>query len=91
MPGVTEKVSRTEVAYLVARQFTSAFLRSHRLELAIHLLRAVDHPLLRERFLTTNRVMTHRLAIERLDQIDDDLVALIDEARGDVGLGTRGE
>jgi hypothetical protein len=89
MPGVTEKVSRTEVAYLVKRQFTSAYIRNHYLEIAVHLLREADHPLLRARFPTSAKVTTHRLTLTRPDQLDDELLALIDEARQDVGPGTR--
>jgi hypothetical protein len=89
MPEVTEKVSRTEVAYLVKRQFTSGYIRNHYLEIAVHLTREADHPLLRARFPTTTKVTTHRLTLTRPDQIDDALLALVDEARETVGPGTR--
>jgi hypothetical protein len=89
MPSVTEKVSRTEVAYLVKRQFTSAYIRNHYLEIAIHLRRQAEYPLLRARFATTSKVWTHRLTLTRPDQVDDQLLALVDEAREDVGPGTR--
>jgi hypothetical protein len=89
LSGVTEKVSKTEVAYLVNRQFTSAYLRNHYLEIAVHLTREAEHPLLRARFRTTTKVTTHRLTLTRPDQIDDDLLALVDEARETVGPGTR--
>ena len=89
MPEVTEKVSRTEVAYLVKRQFTSGYIRNHYLEIAVHLTREADHPLLRARFPTTTKVTTHRLTLTRPDQLDDALLALVDEARETVGPGTR--
>lgn len=89
LPGVTEKVSKTEVAYLVQRQFTSAYIRNHYLEIAVHLTREAEHPLLRARFATTRKVTTHRLTLTRPDQIDDDLLALVEEARTTVGPGTR--
>ncbi|MEP6649269.1 MAG: DUF5655 domain-containing protein [Lapillicoccus sp.] len=89
MPGVTEKVSTTEVAYTVTRQFTSGYIRNHYLEIAVHLLREAEHPLLRARFATTAKVTTHRLTLTGPDQVDADLVALLDEARQDVGPGTR--
>jgi hypothetical protein len=89
MPEVTEKVSRTEVAYLVKRQFTSGYIRNHYLEIAVHLTREADHPLLRARFPTTKKVTTHRLTLTRPDQLDDDLLALVEEAHETVGPGTR--
>jgi hypothetical protein len=89
LPGVTERVSKTEVAYLVKRQFTSAYVRNHYLEIAVHLTREAEHPLLRARFPTTTKVTTHRLTLTRPDQFDGDLLALVDEAREAVGPGTR--
>jgi hypothetical protein len=45
--------------------------------------------LLRARFATTRKVITHRLTLTRPAQIDDDLLALVEEARTTVGPGTR--
>jgi Domain of unknown function (DUF5655) len=89
LPDVTERVSKTEVAYVVKRQFTSAYIRNHYLEIAVHLTREAEHPLLRARFPTTTKVTTHRLTLTRPEQIDGDLLALLDEARETVGPGTR--
>lgn len=88
LPEVTEKVSRTEVAYAGRRIFASAFVRSHRLEPAIHLLRQVDHPLLRMAFPTTNRVVTHRLHAQTPEEVRS-LLPLIVEAHETVAGGTR--
>lgn len=88
LPDVTEQVNRTEVAYAGRRIFASAFVRSHRLEPAIHLLRQVDHPLLRMAFPTTNRVVTHRLHAETPEEVRS-LLPLIVEAHETVAGGTR--
>ena len=91
LPDVIERVSKTEVAYVVKRQFTSAYIRNHYLEIAVHLTREAEHPLLRARFPTTTKVTTHRLTLTRPDQIDGDLLVLVDEARETVGPGTRSQ
>ena len=84
----TELEDVTEVAYAGRRIFASAFVRSHRLEPAIHLLRQVDHPLLRMAFPTTNRVVTHRLHAETPEEVRS-LLPLIVEAHETVAGGTR--
>jgi hypothetical protein len=41
-------------------------------------------------FHTTKRVITHRLRITELDQLDQSVAALVAEAYDEVGPGTRG-
>ncbi|MET0934149.1 MAG: DUF5655 domain-containing protein [Mycetocola sp.] len=86
---IDERVHRTEVAWARKRTFTSAFFLADRLELAIDLLRPIQHPRLLMSFPTTQKVVTSRLSITAIDQVDDALVALIDEAYATVGPGTR--
>lgn len=74
--------------YAVRRIFTSGYVKSSWLELAIDLLRQVEHPRLRASFPTTKRVLTHRLTIGTLDQLDDSVSSLIREAHETVGPGT---
>jgi len=94
LPDTEERVSRTEVAYAVRRIFASAYLKSHWLEVAVHLLREAEHPQLRASFATTSTVMTHRLTIGTLDELRS-VVPLVEEAHDTVGpgpspTGTRG-
>jgi hypothetical protein len=88
LPGTEERVHRTEVQYRVARIYAVGFVRSHRLEVAVDLLHEVAHPLLRQAFATTRTVVTHRLAIESLDDLPS-VVPLLEEAHATVGPGTR--
>ena len=62
---------------------------SGRLEVAIDLLRQVDHPALLQSFPTTRKVYTHRFTFTSADQLDADIVAWVIEAHDDVGPGTR--
>ncbi|TAP43562.1 DUF5655 domain-containing protein [Arthrobacter sp. S39] len=84
-----ERVHRTEVAWADRRVFAAAFIISGRLEVAIDLLRLVDHPALLQSFPTTRRVYTHRFSFTAADQLDADIAAWLVEAHDDVGPGTR--
>lgn len=84
-----ERVHPTEVAWAVKRVFAAAFILSGRLEIAIDLLRAVEHPALRQGFATTNKVITHRFKIKSVDQLDDQIRSWLVEAHHTVGPGTR--
>ncbi|MGM0930174.1 MAG: DUF5655 domain-containing protein [Actinomycetota bacterium] len=86
---VQERIHRTEVAWADKRVFADAFTISDRLEVAIHLLRRVDHPQLLQAFPTTQKVTTHRLTIRAAGQLDDTIEALLAEAFDTVGPGTR--
>ncbi len=88
LPDTTERISRTEIAFFVSRGFTSGFLKNHYLEIAVHLLRRAEHPLLREAFPTTRRVITHRLTLSTLADLGS-VRDLITEAHDTVGPGTR--
>jgi hypothetical protein len=88
IPDVEERVHRTEVAYARHRVFASAYAKSGWLEVAIHLLRTVDHPLLRMAFATTKKVTTHRFTLGSPDQVAS-LDDLLREAAETVGPGTR--
>jgi hypothetical protein len=84
-----ERVHPSEVAWADNRVFASAFIKSGRLEIAIDLLRQMDHPLLRASFPTTKKVYTHRFTITGTEQLDDDIRDWLVEAHDTVGPGTR--
>jgi hypothetical protein len=88
IPDVEERVHRTEVAYARDRVFASAFVKSGWLEVAIDLLRTVEHPQLRMAFATTKKVTTHRFTLGSPDQLAS-LDELFREAADTVGPGTR--
>ena len=89
LPDVTEQVHRTELRYLVRRVFAVGFLLAHRLELAVDLTEVVDHPRVIAAFPTTRRVVTHRLSLPRVEDLDDSVRALIVRAHDEVGPGFR--
>ena len=84
-----ERVHRTEVAWADRRVFAAAFIISGRLEVAIDLLRQVEHPALLQSFPTTRKVYTHRFTFTHAGQLDGDLRAWVIEAHDVVGPGTR--
>jgi hypothetical protein len=88
LPGTVERVHRTEVAFALQRVFASGFIKSHRLEIAIDLLRTSPHPLLLQAFHTTQRVITHRLTLTEVEQLES-VLPLLEEAHRTVGPGTR--
>jgi hypothetical protein len=89
--GGSEPVPRRTIVYWRRKRiFAGAYIERRRLELNIDLLREADHPCLLAAFHTTKRVITHRLRITELDQLDHSIAALIREAYDDVGPGTRG-
>jgi hypothetical protein len=88
LPDVEERISRTEIAFARTRVFASGFLKSHRLELAVDLLRTIEHPLLLQAFHTTQKVITHRLTLTSADQLES-VLPLLAEAHDTVGPGTR--
>jgi hypothetical protein len=89
LPSVEERVHETEVQYAVERIFAAGFVRSHKLELAIDLLREVEHPHLRAAFPTTKKVVTHRFGLPSVDAFDDRIRGWLAEAHETVGPGTR--
>ena len=88
--GPSELVVRRSIVYWRrGRIFAGAFPLGRRLELNVDLLRVAEHPCLLVAFPHTKRVFTHRLRIEREEQLDDSLAALVTEAYAEVGPGTR--
>lgn len=83
-----ERVHASEVAWADKRVFAAAFIQSGRLEIAIDLLRQVEHPALREGFATTNKVHTHRFKIESPENLDCRTRDWLVEAHDTVGPGT---
>jgi uncharacterized protein DUF5655 len=81
---------RTVVYWRRKRIFAGAYIERRRLELNIDLLREAEHPCLLAAFHTTKRVITHRLRITELGQLDQSVEALVAEAYKEVGPGTRG-
>lgn len=89
--GVAEAAPRRTIVYWKRKRvFVGAFIEKRdRLELNIDLLREAQHPCLLAAFHTTKRVITHRLRVTDIEQLDDSLSALVAEAYADVGPGTR--
>jgi hypothetical protein len=88
--GPSELVVRKSIVYWRReRIFAGAFPLGKRLELNVDLLRQTEHPTLLVSFPHTKRVFTHRLRIEREEQLDAELAALLAESYEEVGPGTR--
>ena len=89
--GPSELVVRRSIVYWRReRIFAGAFPLGKRLELNVDLLREAEHPTKLVAFHHTRLVLTHRLRVEREEQLDDALDALVREAYEEVGPG-RGE
>jgi len=88
LPGVHEEVHSSEVQYRVKRIFTSAYVKSHYLEIGVELVREATHPQLRTSFATSKRVTMHRLTLTTMKQLESTF-DLIREARETVGPGFR--
>ena len=89
--GPSEPAPRSSIVYWKRnRVFAGVYIERRRLELNIDLLREAEHPCLIAAFHTTKRVITHRLRITDVTQLDDSVAALLAEAYQDVGPGTRG-
>jgi hypothetical protein len=89
LEGAEEEVHASSIQYRMKRIFTSAYVKSHWLEIGVDLLREAKHPLLRTSFASTKKVFTHRLTLRSPDQVDASVRALLEEARDTVGPGTR--
>ncbi|WP_322864772.1 DUF5655 domain-containing protein (plasmid) [Aquicoccus sp. G2-2] len=88
-PGVTEKVSRTMVAWKGKRTFATAYVKGQYLECSIDLLHAVDHEHLKASFYTTKKVVTNHFTLEPDEKVDEKIQSWLREAFADVGPGTR--
>ncbi len=82
-------VSRTVVYFKRRRTFAGAFVRGRTLEIVIDLLRAADHPCSIGSFATTTKVVSNRLRVRDVEELDGSILALLREAYEDVGPGTR--
>lgn len=90
LPDVEEQVHTSQVQYRRKRIFTSGYMKSHYLEIGLELRREASHPTLRTAFPTSKKAIMHRITLRAPEQFDDDLRALIEEARETVGPGLRG-
>jgi|SRR5215210_8834377 len=89
LPEVEEQVHRTQVQYARRRIFTSGYVKSHRLEVGVELLREASHPRLRTSLATSKRVTMHRITLREPSEFDEALRELIAEACETVGPGLR--
>jgi predicted transport protein len=87
--GVTEKVSKTMVAWRGKRTFATAYVKGRYLECSIDLLHEVEHEHLKSSFNTTKKVVTNRFTFEPTEKIDARLRSWLHEAFADVAPGTR--
>jgi hypothetical protein len=88
--GESEVTPRKSIVYWKrARVWAGAFCNGKKLELNIDLLREVDHPLNLAFVPHTKQVVTHRMRVTELEQLDDSIAALLREAYETVGPGTR--
>ena len=89
LDGVEERIHSAELDFAVKRVFTSAYVKSHWLEVGIDLTRELSrHKHLRTSFASTKTVFTHRFTLSSADQLPD-LSELFVEARDTVGPGFR--
>ena len=89
LDGVSERIHTKEIDFALKRVFTSAYVKSHWLEVGIDLTRqlsGVDH--LRTSFASTKTVFTHRFTLSSASQLGA-LRPLLVEARDTVGPGFR--
>lgn len=89
LPDVEEQVHTSQVQYRRKRIFTSGYMKSHYLEIGLELRREAAHPSLRTAFPTSKTVIMHRITLRERARFDDELRALIEEARETVGPGLR--
>ena len=86
---VEERIHSAEVDFAVKRVFTSAYVKSHWLEVGIDLTRQLgSHAHLRTSFASTKTVFTHRFTLSSAEQLAA-LRPLLVEARQTVGPGFR--
>ena len=89
--GESELVVRKSIVYWRrTRIWAGAFCNGRRLELNIDLLREVDHPLNLAIVPHTALVLTHRMRVTDMEQLDESIAAFLQEAHDTVGPGTRG-
>jgi hypothetical protein len=86
LEGVTEEVHSKQIQYKDARVFTSAYVKSHWLEIGVDLTEEVSHPLLRTVYPTSKRVFTHRFTLSKASEVRS-VMKFIRRARKEVGPG----
>ena len=89
LPDVEERIHSADVTYAHKRSFTSAYIKSHHLEIGIELQRTVTDPKSRTSFSTSKKVVMHRYSLRHLEDFNDSIRDLIKEAAETVGPGTR--
>lgn len=89
LPEVEERIHSADVTYARKRSFTSAYIKSHYVEIGIELQRTVTNPQPRTSFSTSKKVIMHRFSLRQLEDFDDSIRDLILEAAETVGPGTR--
>jgi hypothetical protein len=88
--GESEIVPRKSIVYWKGgRIWAGAFCNGRNLELNIDLLREVEHPLNLAVIPHTKRVLTHRMRVTALEQLDGSVASMLREAHETVGPGAR--
>lgn len=85
---VTEEVHSKQIQYKINRIFTSAYVKSHWLEIGVDLLEQIEHPLLRTVYPTSKRVFTHRFTLSKASDVQQ-VLPYIRKAANEVGPGMR--
>lgn len=80
LPGVTERVHRTQVSYHGTRGFTHGFVISGRLELAIQLTEVPAHDRIIATFPVNRRLVGVRLTIRTMDELDESVLGLVERS-----------
>jgi len=89
LDGVEERIHSAEIDFAVKRVFTSAYVKSHWLEVGIDLTRQLSsYKHLRTSFASTKTVFTHRFTLSSASHLSA-LKPLLVEARDTVGPGFR--
>jgi hypothetical protein len=86
--GVIEEVHAKQIQYKVQRVFTSAYVKSHWLEIGVDLTEEVSHPLLRTVYPTSKHVFTHRFTLSKASEVRQ-VMKFIRTAAKEVGPGFR--
>lgn len=77
LPGVTERVHRTQVSYHGTRGFTAGFVISGRLELMVQLTDVPAHDRVIATFPVNRRLVGVRLSIRVMEELDESVRALV--------------
>ena len=89
LDGVEERIHAKEIDFAVKRVFSSAYVKSHWLEVGIELTRvAAREPHLRSHFSSGSRTTMHRFTLSTAAQLTR-LKPLLIESRDSVGPGFR--